>query len=492
MSAPRVLFAVAELFPLIKTGGLADVAAALPAALAELGIDVRIALPAYPGLREQLRDLHAAGSLALERTSFALWQGRHPHSGVAVLLFDAPVLFDRPGNPYLDPAGRDQPDNALRFAAFCQAVAAVARGYAGSALAADLVHLNDWHTGLVPLYLGEPIQRPRSLFTIHNLAYQGLFERADFDALGLPAALWRPQGIEFWGRFSFLKAGLHFADALTTVSPRYAEEIRTPAFGEGLDGILRDRADVLHGILNGIDVVLWNPRTDAALPRRYGEEDVAAGKAENKRALQQALGLEEDPAALLLVFIGRLVEQKGADALLAARSVFEQRPVQLALLGSGDPALQRAFGEWAQQRPQQIAVQIGYDEALAHRLTAAADAQIMPSRYEPCGMNQMYAQRYGAVPLVRRVGGLADSVAGLDAAQPSGIQFEHSDAGGVRYALDTALELFHRPQRWRQLQHNGMGRDFSWQGSARRYVELYAEILGAAPHAGRGDAASGV
>lgn len=477
MSAPRVLFAVAELFPLIKTGGLADVAAALPAALAELGIDVRIALPAYPGLAEQLQEVRPVGHLSLDRGRFALSQGRHPHSGVNVLLFDAPAWFDRPGNPYLDSDGRDQPDNALRFAAFCQAVAAVACGYAGREFAADLVHLNDWHTGLVPLYLGNSAQRPRALFTIHNLAYQGLFERADFDALALPESLWQPQGVEFWGRLSFMKAGLQYADALTTVSPRYAEEICTPAFGEGLDGVLRDRADVLHGILNGIDDQLWNPRSDPVLVRRYDQADVGAGKAENKRALQQALGLAEDPDALLLIFIGRLVEQKGADALLAARSVIEERPLQLALLGSGNAALQSAFVDWAQRRPQQIAVQIGYDEALAHRLTAAADAQIMPSRYEPCGMNQMYAQRYGTVPLVRRVGGLVDSVAGLDAAQPTGIHFEHSDAGGVRYALDSALELFAQSQHWRELQRNGMQRDFSWQGSARRYAALYARLL---------------
>ena len=485
MSAPpRVLFAAAEVFPLVKTGGLADVAAALPSALMGLDVDIRVLMPAYPGIREQLLQVESAGCLRLDSEDFELVGGRHPRSGMSMLLIDAPTLFDRPGSPYVDGDGRDYPDNARRFGLFCQAIAAIARGYAGSAWAADLVHLNDWHTALTPLWLGEGIARPRSVFTIHNLAYQGLFERADFDALGLPAELWQPSGIEFYGRFSCMKAGLLYADALTTVSPSYASEIQTAQFGEGLDGVLRDRRAALYGILNGIDDAVWNPATDPCLVQRYDITTVIDGKAANKAALQSALGLAVDPSALLIVFIGRLVEQKGADALLASRTGLSQRPVQLALLGSGERALQTAFSDWADAQPDQVAVRIGYDEALAHRLTAAADCVIMPSRYEPCGMNQMYAQRYGSIPLVRRVGGLADSVAGLDSDAPAGIHFDHSDAGGVLYAVDEGLRRFAQPELWQAMQRNGMRRDFSWRASAQRYLDLYQALLSEARVAG--------
>ena len=483
----RVLFAASEVYPLAKTGGLADVAAALPAALAALGVEVCIIMPAYRGVAERMRSLEEAGELQIRGQSLRLLAGTHPDHGVPMLLVDAPELFARAGSPY------GHGDDAVRFGSFCEAVARVAsgipardvdsaanvnKGHWDTSQRADIVHLNDWHTGLTPAFLSSSAPRPRTVFTIHNLAYQGFFDRAQFDGLGLSPSLWSPEAIEFWGGFSFMKAGLVLSDALTTVSPTYAREIQTPEFGEHRDGVLRQRSTQLHGILNGIDTAIWNPATDTLIEHRYDAASVTAGKAANKRALQQQLGLADSDQPLL-GFIGRVAHQKGADALLAASAELSQLPLQVVVLASGDPALEHGFSEWAARCPGQVAVRLAYDEGLAHRIEAASDMFIMPSRYEPCGLNQMYSQRYGSIPLVRRVGGLADSVDDISGVAPTGIHFEHTDASGVIYAVRKALELHAQPTFWRQMQARGMARDWSWRPSALRYLQLYQSLLAA-------------
>lgn len=475
----RVLFAASEVYPLAKTGGLADVAAALPAALRGQGVDVRVIMPAYRGVAERLRNLAAVGSVAVRGQLCRLLGGEHPDNGMPMLLVDAPSLFDRQGGPYLDAGGQPYPDNALRFATFCEVVARVAGGEVATELAADVVHLNDWHTGLVPVYLAQRTPRPRTLMTIHNLAYQGIYSHAQYAALGLPESLWHPGAVEFFGDFSFLKTGLQLADALTTVSPSYAREIQTPEFGERLDGVLRERAALLTGILNGIDETVWNPATDPLIEQRYDASTVIPGKLANKRALQRELGLDESDAPLL-AFIGRLAHQKGADALLAAGGVLSALPLQVVILASGDRDLQHGFSEWAAAVPGRVAVSTAHDERLAHRIEAGADMLIMPSRFEPCGLNQMYSQRYGTVPLVRRVGGLADSVDDIGSPGATGIHFEHSDAGGVAYAVRTAVGLYRQPEAWRKLQAAGMARDWSWTRSAAQYAGLYRSLIGLA------------
>ncbi|MGE4070634.1 MAG: glycogen synthase GlgA [Lysobacterales bacterium] len=476
MSEMNVLFAAAEVFPLAKTGGLADVAAALPAALKALGVNVHIIMPAYRGLAERLRNAATLAQIEVRGQRTRLIGGGHPDNGVPMLLLDAPELYARDGSPYADRSGQPYADNALRFACFCEAVARIAQGAAGAGLAADIVHLNDWHTGLVPVYLGDGPSRPRTLFTIHNLAYQGIYDHAEYRRLGLPEALWHPGALEFYGGFSFMKAGLLFADKLSTVSPSYAREIQTPQFGERLDGVLRQRADDLCGILNGIDPEVWNPASDSLIEQRYDAATVVAGKHANKRALQRDLGLDpgDDP---LLAFIGRLAYQKGADALLAARPELSAMPLQIVILASGDAALERDFQDWAAAMPERVAVRASYDEALAHRIEAAADMLIMPSRFEPCGLNQMYSLAYGTIPLVRNVGGLADSVADIDSAEPTGIVFQHSDASGVSYAVRTACERYAQPDVWRRMQQAGMARRWEWQASATHYVDIYRSLL---------------
>lgn len=479
--AASVLFAAAEVYPLAKTGGLADVAAALPAALQAQGVPVRVVMPAYHGVPERFAALSCVAQLQVRGQSMRVLAGAHPDTGVPMLLVDSPALYARPGNPYADAGGVAYADNAWRFASFCEAMAQIASGAAGPALAADVVHLNDWHTGLVPLFL--PPQGARCVYTIHNLAYQGVFDRATYQHLGLPDALWHPGALEFYGGFSFMKAGLLLSDALTTVSPTYAREIQTAEFGEHLDGVLRERAHCLSGILNGIDTEVWNPARDPLIAQRFDADTLSAGKAANKRALQAALKLDASDGPLL-AFIGRMVHQKGADALLAARAELSALPLQLVVLASGDRGLEQGFADWAASMPGRVAVSRAYDERLAHQIEAGADMFIMPSRFEPCGLNQMYSQRYGTIPLVRRVGGLADSVTDIGCADSTGIAFEHTDAAGVSYAVRSACALFEQPAAWRAMQLRGMARDWSWSESAARYAQIYAAISHAPAGAG--------
>ena len=401
----RVLFAASECWPLIKTGGLADVAYALPLALATAGHDLRVVLPAYRGLIDQLSSARRVGQLDIRGQVFGIVEGQLPGTALSVWLVDAPYLYARDGDPYRDASGRDFADNAWRFGCFCEAIHALALGAIGG-WRADVVHANDWQTGPALSWLSLAPQPPRRVFTIHNLAYQGYFGREAFDFLGLPPSLWNPEGVEMYGGFSFMKAGITGADVITTVSPTYASEIQTPAYGCGLDPLLRSRAARLVGIANGIDTAAWDPAHDPLLVRRYSVGSLRQGKNANKRHLQSQLALADDVDAPLIGIVTRLAEQKGSDLILGALDgLMAAHPrLQFALLASGDRAQEQAWRDAAARYPQRIGVQLRYDEALAHRIEAGADLFLMPSRFEPCGLNQMYSQRYGTVPVVRRTG----------------------------------------------------------------------------------------
>lgn len=487
----RVLFAASEVFPLAKTGGLADVCGSLPRALQKLGHEVVIVLPAYPQARDRLAAREPVVPLAdlpgVELPGVELIPGRLPDGGPRVLLVDAPHWFERPGGPYGDAAGRDWPDNAERFHGFARALEAIALNRTGLDWRPDLVHCHDWQTGLVPALLSLEANRPATVFTVHNQCYLGRFGRTQFDALGLPAAWWHPEALEFYGDFSFLKAGLVFADQLTTVSPTYARELQRPEYGCGLDGLLRRRAGDFTGILNGIDTEVWNPATDPLLAQRYEAADVDAGKRANKAAVQAELGL---PAAAepLLVLVSRLVEQKGIDLIVELMARWRDRPLQWALLGSGEPRWEAQLRALAAAVPEQVAVRIGYDEGLAHRLEAAGDFFLMPSRFEPCGLNQMYSQRYGTIPVVHRTGGLADSVVDVFAAGDgigTGLVFTPPEVDALAAALERGLALQRNPAAWTALRRSAMAVDVSWRRSAQSYVEVYGRAL-AARRAGYG------
>jgi starch synthase len=479
----KILFAASELYPLVKTGGLGDVAASLPDALARLACDVKIMLPAYRDVLAAIDAPEQIATFAIAGQSVRLLRTVKPGSGAELWLLDH-ALFDRAGNPYLAADGSPWPDNAARFALFCRAIAAVALDRAGLDWRPDVVHCNDWQTGLAPALLHHETARPALVFTIHNLAYSGLFPRETFTELGLPAPLWSPESLEFYGQLSFMKGGLVYAERINAVSPGYAREIQTPAFGCGFDGLLRHRCAALRGIVNGIDTAAWDPARDSWLVRNYGRDDVQQGKRANKTALQRAFKLPRRREPALIGMIGRLVEQKGIDLLLGALPVLLEWPLQIALLGTGQPEYEQALQDWAQRAPDKLSVRIGYDEALAHRIEAGADIFLMPSRFEPCGLNQMYSQRYGTVPVVRRTGGLQDTVTdandeALTASAATGVIFDEASAEALIKAIRRALTLRDDQAVWRRLQDNGMAQDFSWQKSAGEYIELYRQALAA-------------
>jgi starch synthase len=476
----RVLHVAAEVFPLVKTGGLADVVAALPVALAHAGADVRLLLPGMPPILEAV--LHAKPVIDLGACFGAarvrLLRGRMPGTHLPVYLVDAPLLYRRGGSPYHGPDGREWPDNLQRFGLLGWVGAQLGAGELDEGWVPDVVHAHDWHAAMSSAYLhAHAGDSALSVFTVHNLAYQGLFPQEDSALLGLSSSFMSPAGLEYHGQLSFMKAGLTFADRITTVSPSYAREILTPEFGAGLDGVMRARADHVSGILNGIDSEVWNPATDAAIPARYSAEQ-PAGKAACKAALQAEFGLGVDAAAPLLVSIGRLSSQKGLDLLLASLPALMEMGVQLIVQGSGEPALEAAFRMAALVQPGRVGVHIGYDENRAHRLVAGADIIVVPSRFEPCGLTQLYGLRYGTVPLVRRVGGLADTVvdtneATLQAGSATGFGFDAPTSQALTDAVRRAVELRARPQAWQQLRDRGMAQNYSWDGPAQRYLSLY-------------------
>jgi len=492
MKFPRVLFATSEVTPLIKTGGLADVSAALPAALAARGCDVRVLLPGYTQVLDQLRQPQRVERGELGGHAYELLEARC--AGLPPLwVVDCPTLFARSGNPYLGPDGQDWPDNAARFALFGRVLASCAcRETHG--FQPDVVHLNDWQTGIgCALIAGRPV-RPALVFTIHNLNFQGLFESESIDRLDLPPALGTMDALEFHGRVSYIKGGLVFADALTTVSPSYAREVQTPTFGAGLDGLLRHRAADLTGILNGIDTHTWNPATDALIPVNYDLASLERKRA-NKRALQERMRLPASDAPLLGI-VTRLTEQKGIDLVLSALPSLRALGVQLVVLGSGAADFERALAAAADAHPAQVGFAAGYDEPLAHLIEAGADLFLMPSRFEPCGLNQMYSMAYGTLPVVHRTGGLADTVRQAEVLSPNastaegdlsaraatgvagtGFVFDRATTEDLIAAVVRALEFWRVPARWRLLQSNAMAGDFSWTASSGRYLDLYRQIL---------------
>ena len=475
----KILFTASEAWPLLKTGGLGDVAHGLTHALRERRHDVRLLMPAHPDAVAGLEGRVRRHALTLDQRPFTLIEGRLPGTRVTTWLLDDPPLFARAGNPYTTEDGDPWPDNDRRYHRLSRVAAALA---AGDLLPwrAAVLHANDWQTALAPFFLHQRGERPATVFTIHNLAYRGLFPAATHAHLGLPPAAWNPDGLEFHGQLAFIKGGLAYADAVTTVSPTYAREIRTPAFGCGLDGLLRHRAGVLHGIVNGIDTTVWDPAADPHLAARYRKPDPAA-RAANRAALAQRIGLDdsaEDRRGPLLGFIGRLVEQKGVDLILAALPRLLAGGARLALLGSGERRLEEALRQAARHYPGRVGVHVGYDEGLAHLIEAGSDLFLMPSRFEPCGLNQLYSLRYGTPPVVTATGGLADTVVDVDAdpAAGNGFHLPAVDADALAVTVERATTHWRRPAAWRRIQGRGMGGDYSWDASAEAYLRLYRKI----------------
>jgi starch synthase len=480
----NVLHVAAEVFPLVKTGGLADVVAALPVAQAEQGADVRLLLPGLPLIMDGVQsprtvvDIGACfGALRVR-----LLLGRMPGSKLPVYVIDAPYLYRRGGSPYQDSLGEEWPDNLLRFALLGWVAAHLAADDADPQWVPDIVHAHDWHAAMACAYVAEHVATPAaSIFTVHNLAFQGLFPMHDWPLLGLASRLMSPTGLEFHGQLSFMKSGLIFADHLTTVSPSYAREIATHEFGCGLDGVIRGRDGAVAGILNGIDDDVWNPAADPAIAVRYDAERMQ-GKPACRRALQAELALDLDDSACLLTVVSRLTAQKGLDLVLAALPELVSKGVQFAIQGTGEPALEAAFRMAQQVHPGRVHTFIGYDESRAHRLVAGADIIAVPSRFEPCGLTQMYGLRYGTLPVVRRVGGLADTVidatpAALADGSATGFVFDAATPAAFERCVLRAVDARRDRDTWKALMARAMAQTLSWAEPARQYLSLYAHTL---------------
>lgn len=476
----HALSVASEAYPLVKTGGLADVVGALPDALAPHGVVTTTLLPGYPKVLAHVDDgavVHRWPSLlGVEARLLAGRLGDHP-----LLVLDAPALFAREGGPYTDASGRDWDDNWRRFAALSKAGAEVAAGMVGERRF-DLLHAHDWQAGLAPAYLrfGGYADATKSVATIHNIAFQGSFDAGIFPALDLPPHAWGIEGVEYYSAVGLLKAGLWAADAITTVSPTYAQEIRRPKFGMGLEGLIASRGASVTGILNGIDPAVWNPASDPLLVERYNADNLDARTA-NTRAVEQRFSLEAGDGPIFTV-ISRLTWQKGMDVLAGLLDDLVAMGGRLAMLGSGDAGLEQAFRDAAARHPGRIGAQIGYDEPLSHLLQGGADAILIPSRFEPCGLTQLYGLAYGCVPVVARTGGLADTVidanlAALDAGVATGVQFDGVTPGSVRGAIARTVALHADRPAWQRMQQRGMAADFSWTNSGARYAALYRELL---------------
>ncbi len=484
----NILFAASEAHPLIKTGGLGDVIGSLPTTLRSLGEDVRLILPAYPAaialINEAKGELAVIDHLTLPGAvgETRLLQARFPGSDMPLYLIESEHYFSRPGGPYSHPDGYDWPDNAQRFALFARAVVEIAQNRTTLNWQPDIVHAHDWQTGLVPALLSLESQRPTTLFTIHNLAYMGLFNNETFVTLNPAEHFWSHEGMEFYGQYSFLKGGMVYADWITTVSPTYANEILTPDFGYGFEGLLKHRSDRLVGILNGVDYKVWDPKNDTLIPAQFTPTNLT-GKKTCKQALQKHVGLAENPNTPLLGHVGRMVEQKGMDLLAEVLPRLTQSDIQIVILGSGEAHIQNALTLLAAQFPNRIRVLIGYSEELAHLIEAGADMFLMPSRFEPCGLNQIYSLRYGTLPIVNRTGGLADTV--IDADQhninngtATGVCFTEASPQALLTAIERALMLYQQPEIWRQqLMPQAMSQDFSWTRAAEQYLDLYRQAV---------------
>ncbi len=484
----KVLHATSEMFPLIKTGGLADVSLSLPNALSEQGTDVRILLPAY-------RDVLAFGHEFRIRGISEIQLGGNLHhvkileihpeqAAVPVWLVDCPELFDRPGNPYVDSSGHDWPDNAERFTCFSMVAAQICTGQIDLGWKPDVVHSHDWQTGLVAAFLHGQADAPRTIFTIHNLSYTGQFPREEYVRMQLPMEWWHPEGLEFYGGFSMLKAGLVYSDAVNTVSPTYAREILTPEFGYGMEGVLNHYHYKLSGILNGLDTKTWDPSRDPYLEKNYNIKNRKSGKRANKQALLQSLDIYDVEQWLnrpLFGSVGRLVEQKGIDILASViPRLLQEHDVGFVIIGEGQQHYVDQLASLQHHYPNQVRLFIGYSEREAHLVEAGADFFIMPSRFEPCGLNQLYSLRYGTLPIVHNVGGLADTV--IDASKENiknktatGLVFNKANSEDLLNALQRALKLYHHKEHWSQVQKTAMQQDFGWHQSASSYLALYKQ-----------------
>jgi starch synthase len=482
--AVRVLFVAPELAPWMKSGGLGEVAAALPAALRAIGVDARVLVPAYPPLRDAFNGARTATDLLDFGAGFAPVRllAAQTDAGVPLFLIECPGCYNRRGTAYLHPGGHDWPDNHLRFGLLSRTAALL--GGADSPLdwRPDVVHCHDWPAGLAPAYLSYA-SGPRSatLMTIHNVAFQGIFPAATLHALGLPPESFAIEGVEYYGKLSFLKAGIHYADRISTVSPTYAREIQTDELGCGLGGLLRHRAGHFSGILNGIDTSIWDPAGDPFIARRYDAAHLARKHA-NKVELQRRVELEPDGNLPLLGVVSRLTHQKGLDLVAAISDRLIGFPAQLVVLGAGEAGLEAEFRALAARFPRRFAAVIGYDEPLAHLIEAGADIFLMPSRFEPCGLNQMYSMRYGTPPVAHATGGLADTVVdctphALKNGAATGFVFGELNAGALYQAIARALAAWHDKPSWRRLQRNGMKQDFSWRKAAHEYRALYQALV---------------
>lgn len=470
----KILYCASEAVPFAKTGGLADVAGALPLALAAQGCEVRLVLPRYRQI--SLDGLRRAGAVSAmvggEAVSGTIFETAL-NGSVSVWLVDQPRWFDRPG--LYGESGSDYPDNLARFTFFCRAAVAWLDRQAWQP---DVLHCNDWQTALIPVIVtAEERHRVSTMLTIHNLAYQGLFPSEQYPVTGLPQSLFTPRGLEFWHQVNVLKGGLVFAGLLNTVSETYAREIQTEEFGAGLDGVLRDRRDDLFGILNGVDYSAWDPSTDPLLPAAYTADD-PSGKRTCKAHLQRAFNLPPEEDTPLVGMVTRLADQKGLDLVAAIIEDVLRERVQFVLLGTGDPRYHALFESLAGRHPRQVGARLEFDNALAHQIEAGSDLFLMPSRYEPSGLNQLYSLRYGTVPVVRRTGGLSDSIVDLAPrtladGTANGFVFDEYTPDALRSALRRALQTFRDQATWRRLQLVGMRADFSWARSAKKYLELY-------------------
>ncbi len=476
----KVLSVASEVHPLVKTGGLADVTGALPKALKQLGMEMRTLMPGYPAVMARLGRVRAAATYDdLFGAKARLVEANL--DGLDLIVLDAPLLFDRAGGPYADASGRDWPDNWKRFAALARAGADIAIGGL-KGWKPSLVQMHDWQAGLLPAYLkhsGEPA--PPTVMTIHNLAFQGRFDYDIFASLGLPDAAMSVEGVEYYGGVGFLKAGLQAADAIVTVSPTYAREIRSRDFGMGLEGLLNGRADVLHGILNGIDDTVWDPRSDPELKANFSARSLSH-RLKNRRAIEKRFGLDRGEGPLMTI-ISRLTWQKGMDLVAETLDRIAATGVQLAVLGSGDQALEGAFLAAAGRHPGRIGVVTGYDEGLSHLLQGGADAILIPSRFEPCGLTQLYGLRYGCVPVAARTGGLADTIidandAAISVGTATGILFDPNSADAIVAGCQRAVALYADRKIWTAMQKAGMGADLSWRRRAGQYADLFTSLAG--------------
>ncbi len=481
----RILFVTSEAHPLIKTGGLADVSGSLPAALRVLDADVRILIPGYPAVLNKLLNIHQLCSIEnLPLVGKAnLVMGNMPDTGVPVMAIDCPTLYERDGGPYINTKGFDWEDNPIRFGVLSKVAAILSDG--NSPLKdwlPEIVHCNDWQSGLTPAYmkLSYPSQA-KSVFSVHNLAFQGCYDASMVEKLSLPRSSFQINGLEFYGQLSFLKGGVFYADTLSTVSPTYAKEIQTIEYGFGMQGLLDLRGHEIHGILNGIDTNEWNPATDRHLIKNYSNTRII-GKKAVKESLQNKFQLQIDANAPLLGIVSRLTHQKGLDLLLDIAPELIKQGCQIVILGSGENTLENSFKALAELYPAQVAVTIGYNEPLSHQIMAGVDLFIMPSRFEPCGLNQLYGLRYGTPPIVTQTGGLADSVTDSNSETlanntATGFTMTEVSAKALQISVSRALACYRDVKTWRQIQRNAMNIDVSWKHSAQAYLDLYTKIL---------------